>query len=59
MKTGDTVRFNLNYLEHMPARWGIVEQIKGGMATVRMSPLDHARRTITVRASILEVIEVK
>jgi len=59
MKTGDTVRFNLKYLEHMPVRWGIVEQIKDEMATVRMSPLDYARRTITVRASILEVVEVK
>lgn len=56
MKIGDTVRFNLDYLTHMPLRWGIVEQINGGMATVRMNPLNGTRTTITVRASILETI---
>lgn len=49
MKIGDKVRFNLDYLTHMPLRVGTVQYIKDGMATVTMNSA-----VITVRVSILE-----
>jgi hypothetical protein len=52
VKVGDIVHFNVDYLEHMPLRTGILLRMNGGMASVRII---GSSTVITVRASILEI----